>query len=95
MPVSSATSLTAISGRRVADVGPASRVQPDQPQSAALHEQDLTRRVADDGADRDLRRDVAGTPSPTLPPLLHEMVGLAFDGRRRLVDLVECARRRP
>ena len=46
-------------GRRVADVGPAGRVEPDA-RVGPLHEQDLALVVADDRADRHLRGDVAG-----------------------------------
>ena len=44
--------------RRVADVGVADRVQPHA-RVGALGEQELAALVADDGGDRDLRRDVA------------------------------------
>ena len=65
--------------RRVADVGPAGRVQPDL-RVGALHEQQLAVVVADDGADGDLRRDVAGhADADGLQPLLHEVVLLALD----------------
>ena len=50
--------------------------------------------VADDGADRDLRRDVAGHAlADARQPLLHEVVGLALDRRLRLLDVVERDRR--
>ena len=66
-------------GRRVADVGPTGRVQPDA-RVGALHEQHLAAVVADDGADRDLRRHVAGHPlADALEPLLHEVIGLALE----------------
>jgi hypothetical protein len=69
-------------GRRVADVGPAGRVQPDAG-VLALHEQDLTGLVADDRPDGDLRGDVAGHAlADRLHPLLHEVIGLALDGDR-------------
>jgi hypothetical protein len=64
-------------GRRVADVGPSGRVQPDA-RVGPLHEQQLAAVVADDGADRHLRGDVAGHAfADVLQPLLHEVVGLA------------------
>ena len=71
-------------GRRVADVGPAGRVQPD-PRVGALHEEDLAVVVADDGADRHLRRDVAGhADADRLHPLLDEVGVLAtFLGRQQ------------
>ena len=73
-------------GRRVADVGPPGRVQPDA-RVGALHEQQLPVVVADDGADRDLRRDVAGhAVADRLQPLLHEVVLLALDLAGLLVD---------
>ena len=69
-------------GRRVADVGPAGRVQPD-PGVGALDEQQLAVVVADDRADGDLRRDVAGhADADRLQPLLHEVVLLALDLQR-------------
>ncbi len=66
-------------GRRVADVGPPGRVQPD-PRVGALDEEQLAAFVADDGADRDLGRHVAGHAfADALEPFLHEMIGLALE----------------
>ena len=74
MPVSSSDLLDRDLGRRVADVGPPGRIQPDAA-VGALHEQDLAGLVAHDRADRDLRRHVAGhTLADRLHPLLHEVV---------------------
>ncbi len=74
MPVSSSTSLSATSDGRVADVGPAGRVQPD-PGVGPLDEQDLALVVADDHPHRDLRGDVAGHPlADRIQPLLDEVV---------------------
>ena len=66
-------------GRRVADVGPTRRVQPHA-RVGPLHEQDLARVVADDGADGDLGRDVAGHAlADSVEPLLEEVARLAPD----------------
>ena len=82
-------------GRRVADVGPSRRVQPD-PGVGALHEQDLAGVVADHGADRDLGRHVPGHALAGVgQPLLHEVVGLALDLDQLVGQLVERRRRRP
>ena len=63
--------------RRVADVGPADRVQPPA-RVGALGEQDLAQVVADDGRDRDLRCDVAGDAfADGAQPLLEERVASA------------------
>ncbi len=60
-------------GRRVADVGPAGRVQPE-PRVGTLHEEDLAPIVADDRTDRHLRRHVARHVDPDrLHPLLDEV----------------------
>ena len=59
MPVSSAHLLDRDLRRRVADVGPAGRVEPHAG-VGPLHQQNLVLVVADDGADRDLRCDVPG-----------------------------------
>ena len=79
MPVSSWTSFTRDLGRRVADVGPPGRVEPDAG-VGPLHQQELPAVVADDRADGHLRRDVAGHAlADRLQPLLHEVVLLAPD----------------
>ena len=66
-------------GRRVADVGPAGRVQPDAG-VGPLDQQDLALVVADHGADRHLRRDVAGH---ALADALQPLVDQRLAGRRR------------
>ena len=61
---------------RVADVGPARRVQPDA-RVGPLHQQDLAPVVAHHRAHRDLRRLVAGhAVADRAHPLVHQGVGL-------------------
>ncbi len=65
--------------RRVADVGPARRVEPHA-RVGPLHEQDLAVVVADDGGDGDLRRDVAGDALADLAqPLVDDVAGVEVE----------------
>ena len=65
-------------GRRVADVGPADRVEP-HPGVGPLGEQDLAAVVADDRRHRDLRGDVAlHALADAAQPLVEQRVGLGF-----------------
>ena len=69
-------------GRRVADVGPADRVEP-HPRVGPLGEQDLRVGVGDDRRDRDLRGDVPGDAlADRRQPLVEQRVGLGLLDRR-------------
>ena len=63
-------------GRRVADIGPPRRVEPDT-RVGPLHEQDLVLLVPDDRGNADLRGDVAGHSFTDLSePLLDLVLGV-------------------